>query len=35
MIDVERVDFVTIPTRDGDAARRFYRRILGLPATTS
>jgi catechol 2,3-dioxygenase-like lactoylglutathione lyase family enzyme len=32
MIDVERADFVTIPTRDDDAARRFYRRVLGLSA---
>jgi catechol 2,3-dioxygenase-like lactoylglutathione lyase family enzyme len=32
MIDVERADFITIPTRDGDAARRFYQGVLGLPA---
>jgi catechol 2,3-dioxygenase-like lactoylglutathione lyase family enzyme len=32
VIDVEGADFVTIPTRDGDAARRFYQRVLGLPA---
>jgi catechol 2,3-dioxygenase-like lactoylglutathione lyase family enzyme len=32
MIDVERADFVTLPTRDGDAAREFYQRVLGLRA---
>ena len=32
MIDVERIDFITIPTRNADAARRFYRQVLGLPA---
>ena len=31
MIDVERVDFVTIPTRDPDRARAFYHETLGLP----
>jgi catechol 2,3-dioxygenase-like lactoylglutathione lyase family enzyme len=28
---VERVDFVTIPTRDPDRARAFYHGTLGLP----
>ena len=28
---VERVDFVTIPTRDRDRARAFYHDTLGLP----
>jgi catechol 2,3-dioxygenase-like lactoylglutathione lyase family enzyme len=28
---VERVDFVTIPTRDPDRARAFYHETLGLP----
>jgi catechol 2,3-dioxygenase-like lactoylglutathione lyase family enzyme len=32
MIHVDRADFVTIPTRDGDASRRFYHHVLGLPA---
>jgi catechol 2,3-dioxygenase-like lactoylglutathione lyase family enzyme len=31
MIDIERVDFVTVPTRNAAAARQFYTRILGLP----
>jgi catechol 2,3-dioxygenase-like lactoylglutathione lyase family enzyme len=35
MINVERADFVTIPTRDGDAARRFYQRVLGVPADSN
>src|SRR4051812_27173975 len=30
-ITVERVDFVSIPTRDVDRARRFYLETLGLP----
>ena len=28
---VERVDFVTIPTRDPERARAFYHETLGLP----
>ena len=28
---VERVDFVSIPTRDVARARRFYGEVLGLP----
>ena len=31
-IDVERVDFVSIPVRDRERARRFYGEVLGLPA---
>jgi catechol 2,3-dioxygenase-like lactoylglutathione lyase family enzyme len=30
-LPVERVDFITIPTRDAQAARAFYRETLGLP----
>jgi catechol 2,3-dioxygenase-like lactoylglutathione lyase family enzyme len=30
-IDVERVDFVSIPVRDLERARRFYGEVLGLP----
>ena len=30
MIDVERVDFVSVPTRDPARARRFYGETLGL-----
>jgi catechol 2,3-dioxygenase-like lactoylglutathione lyase family enzyme len=30
-IGVERVDFVSIPVRDRDRARRFYGDVLGLP----
>ena len=30
-MQVERVDFVTIPTRDPDQARAFYHETLGLP----
>ena len=31
MIDVERVDFFNIATRDADATRAWYRDVLGLP----
>ena len=31
MPKVERVDFVSVPTRDIDRARRFYGDLLGLP----
>jgi catechol 2,3-dioxygenase-like lactoylglutathione lyase family enzyme len=31
MIDIERVDFVSVPTRDVERARRFYGETLGLP----
>jgi catechol 2,3-dioxygenase-like lactoylglutathione lyase family enzyme len=29
-IEVERIDFVSVPTRDPERARRFYRDTLGL-----
>ena len=29
---IQRVDFVTVPTRDEARARRFYNEILGLPS---
>lgn len=32
MPSVERVDFVSVPTRDLARARRFYGKILGLPS---
>jgi catechol 2,3-dioxygenase-like lactoylglutathione lyase family enzyme len=35
MIDVESVDFVSIPTRDIERARRFYGEVLGLPPSTA
>ncbi len=31
VIDVERVDFVSVPTRNVVRARRFYAEVLGLP----
>jgi catechol 2,3-dioxygenase-like lactoylglutathione lyase family enzyme len=31
MLDIERVDFVSVPTRDVARARRFYADVLGLP----
>ena len=31
MITVERVDFISIPTRDVARAKRFYGETLGLP----
>lgn len=30
MIEVERVDFVSVPTRDVARARRFYGEVLGI-----
>ena len=30
-ISVEHVDFISIPTRDRERARRFYGDVLGLP----
>jgi catechol 2,3-dioxygenase-like lactoylglutathione lyase family enzyme len=30
-LGVERVDFITIPTRDPERARAFYHETLGLP----
>jgi predicted enzyme related to lactoylglutathione lyase len=35
VIDVERVDFVSVPTRDRARARRFYGEVLGLPPSTT
>jgi catechol 2,3-dioxygenase-like lactoylglutathione lyase family enzyme len=32
LIEVERVDFVSIPTRDIERAKRFYGGTLGLPS---
>ncbi len=32
---VERVDFVSLPTRDAARARRFYGDLLGLPESTT
>lgn len=34
-IDIEKVDFVSIPTRDIAAARRFYGGVLGLPPSAT
>ena len=31
MLDIERVGFVSVPTRDAARARRFYADVLGLP----
>jgi catechol 2,3-dioxygenase-like lactoylglutathione lyase family enzyme len=31
MIEVEQVDFVSVPTRDTARALAFYRDVLGLP----
>ena len=35
MIEVERVDFVPVPTRDPARARRFYAELLGLDESSS
>jgi predicted enzyme related to lactoylglutathione lyase len=35
MIDVERVDFVSVPTRDLARARHFYGQVLGLAASAT
>jgi predicted enzyme related to lactoylglutathione lyase len=32
MIDVQHVDFITVPTRDIPRAKRFYGGLLGLTA---
>ena len=32
-MEVEQVDFITIPTRDVTRAIAFYRDVLGLPAS--
>ena len=31
MLDIEQVDFVSVPTRDVVRAREFYGGVLGLP----
>jgi catechol 2,3-dioxygenase-like lactoylglutathione lyase family enzyme len=31
VIEVEKVDFASVPTRDLEGARRFYGELLGLP----
>jgi catechol 2,3-dioxygenase-like lactoylglutathione lyase family enzyme len=31
MLDIEQVDFVSVPTRDVGRAREFYGDVLGLP----
>jgi catechol 2,3-dioxygenase-like lactoylglutathione lyase family enzyme len=31
VVDIEQVDFVSVPTRDAPRARRFYHEVLGLP----
>ena len=31
MLDIERVDFVSVPIRDAERAREFYGDVLGLP----
>jgi predicted enzyme related to lactoylglutathione lyase len=35
LLTVERVDFVSVPTRDVAGARRFYGELLGLHESTS
>jgi len=35
VIAVERVDFVSVPTRDLERARRFYTEVLGLRVNPS
>jgi catechol 2,3-dioxygenase-like lactoylglutathione lyase family enzyme len=32
-LKVERVDFITIPTRDVERSVEFYRDVLGIPAS--
>jgi predicted enzyme related to lactoylglutathione lyase len=34
-MDVERVDFVAVPTQDKERAVQFYEGTLGLPRSTS
>jgi catechol 2,3-dioxygenase-like lactoylglutathione lyase family enzyme len=31
VIEVERIDFVSVPTRDVERAHAWYREVLGLP----
>jgi catechol 2,3-dioxygenase-like lactoylglutathione lyase family enzyme len=35
VIEIEKVDFVSIPTRDVARARRFYGAVLGLPTSAN
>jgi predicted enzyme related to lactoylglutathione lyase len=35
LTQVERVDFVAVPTRDPAQARRFYGELLGLPESNT
>ena len=35
MITVERVDFVSVPTRETAQARRFYSELLRIPESTT
>ena len=35
MIDVQRVDFVSVPTRDRERARHFYGEVLGLASNSA
>ena len=35
MIEVEHVDFVSVPTRDPARSRRFYGEVLGLPTSAT
>jgi catechol 2,3-dioxygenase-like lactoylglutathione lyase family enzyme len=34
-LKVERVDFITVPTRDEKRSRAWYRDVLGLPADSN
>jgi catechol 2,3-dioxygenase-like lactoylglutathione lyase family enzyme len=34
MLEIEHVDFVSVPTSDVARARRFYADVLGLPPST-
>ena len=35
MIEIEKIDFVSIPTRDVARARWFYGEVLGLPTSAN
>jgi catechol 2,3-dioxygenase-like lactoylglutathione lyase family enzyme len=35
MVEIERVDFVSVPSRDPAQARRFYGELLGLHESTT
>jgi len=34
-LGVERVDFITIPTRDIERSRAWYHEVLGLPTDSN